>query len=45
MASTNSEIANSLARERIDLLAKAAGDQFEILSDSTKEIEQGGVLL
>lgn len=44
MTILNRETALSLARERIDQLAQAAGDQFEILVDSTKEIEQGWVL-
>jgi len=37
------ESAISLARERIEQLAQAMGDQLEILSGSTKEIEQGWV--
>lgn len=41
MHSLNRELAISLARERIDQLAQAAGDEFEILSDATREIEQG----
>lgn len=40
MPSLNRETAISLARERIDRL-QAAGDQFEILFDSTMEFEQG----
>jgi Immunity protein 35 len=43
MPSLNRESAIALARQRIDQLAQAAGDQFEILSDSTREIEQGWV--
>ena len=43
MSSLNRESAILLARERIDRLARDAGDQFELLSDSTKEIEQGWV--
>jgi len=43
MPSLNRESAIALARKRIDQLAQAVGDQFEILSDSTKEIEQGWV--
>ena len=39
----NRESAIALARERTEQIAQAAGDQFEILSDSTKEIEQGWV--
>lgn len=41
MSTINRESAISLARERIDHLARAVGDQFAILSESTKEIEQG----
>jgi hypothetical protein len=41
MASLNCESAIALARQRIDQFAQAAGDQFEILSDSTREINQG----
>ena len=41
MHSLKRETAISLARERIDQLAQAAGDEFEILSDATREIEQG----
>lgn len=43
MPSLNRESAIALARQRIDQFAQAAGDQFEILSDSTREIEQGWV--
>ena len=43
MAILNRNAAVSLAQERIDQLAQAAGDQFEILSDSTKDTEQGWV--
>lgn len=43
MADVNLETALALARERIDQLALAVGDEFEILSDSTREIEQGWV--
>lgn len=37
------ESAVVLARSRIDQLAQIVGDQFEILPDQTKEIEQGWV--
>lgn len=43
MPSINRETAIALARERVAQLARDAGDQFEILFDSTKEIEQGWV--
>lgn len=43
MSILTSETAIALARKRIDQLAQAAGDQFEILSDSTREIHQGWV--
>lgn len=43
MHSLNLESASALARQRIDRLAQAVGDQFEILSDSTREIEHGWV--
>lgn len=43
MAILNRDSAISLAQERIDRLAEAAADQFEILYDATKEIEQGWV--
>lgn len=43
MLSLNRESATALARKRIDQLAQTVGDQFEILSDSTKEIERGWV--
>lgn len=43
MPSLNRESAIALARARIDQLAQAVGDQFEILPDFTKEIEQGWV--
>lgn len=41
MSSLDRESAISLARDRVDQLAQVAGDQFEILSDCTKEIDQG----
>jgi immunity protein 35 of polymorphic toxin system len=43
MPRLNFESAMLLARKRINQLAQAAGDHFEILSDSTKEIEEGWV--
>lgn len=43
MSGFNRESALALARERIDQLAQAVGDEFEILSDTTREIEQGWV--
>ena len=43
MSVINRESAIALARERINQLAQAAGDEFEILSDSTREIEGGWV--
>lgn len=43
MSGLNRDSALALARERIDQLAQAVGDEFEILSDSTREIEQGWV--
>lgn len=43
MPCVNHEFAFALARQRIDQLALAANDQFEILSDATREIEQGWV--
>lgn len=43
MLNLNREAASLLARERINQIAQAAGDQFELLSDSTREIEQGWV--
>lgn len=43
MPSLDRESAIALARQRVDQLAQAVGDQFEILSDSTREIEQGWV--
>ncbi len=39
----NLESAVSLARDRVDRFAQEAGYQFEILLDSTREIEQGWV--
>lgn len=41
MPSLDRESAIALARRRIDQLAQTVGDQFEILPDSTREIEQG----
>lgn len=41
MSNFNRESAIALARKRIDQLAEALGDQFEILPDSPKEIRQG----
>jgi hypothetical protein len=43
MPTLNRESAIALARQRINQLAQAVGDQFEILSESTREIEQGWV--
>jgi hypothetical protein len=43
MSGLNHDSALALARERIDQLAQAVGDEFEILSDFTREIEQGWV--
>lgn len=43
MPALDRESAFSLARARVEELAQAAGDQFEILSDYTREIEQGWV--
>lgn len=43
MSDINQETATTLARASINQLAQAAGDQFEILADSTREIEQGWV--
>ncbi len=43
MPGLNRESATLLARGRIDLLAQAAGDEFEMLLDFTREIEQGWV--
>lgn len=43
MTCLNREFASLLARRRIDQLAQAAGDEFAILSDATKEIDQGWV--
>jgi hypothetical protein len=43
MPSFDREYAITLAHARIGQLAQAAGNQFEILSDCTKEIEQGWV--
>ncbi|MBL0419250.1 hypothetical protein JI739_02710 [Ramlibacter sp. AW1] len=44
MHSLNRESAIALARKRINSLADAVGDQFEILPDSTREIDQGWVI-
>lgn len=41
MVQLNRESASALAREKVDQLARAAGDEFEILSESTIEVEQG----
>jgi hypothetical protein len=35
--------ATNLARERIDQIALSVGNQFELLSDETEEIEQGWI--
>jgi hypothetical protein len=43
MPNLDFESAAALARSRIDQLAQAVGDQFEVLLDQTKEIEQGWV--
>lgn len=43
MPSLNRESATALARDKIGQIALTVGDQLEILSDSTKEIEQGWV--
>lgn len=43
MPSLNRESAMALARQRIDQIAQAVGDQFEILFDSTRESEQGWI--
>jgi hypothetical protein len=43
MALINRESAITLARQRVDELARAAGEEFEILLDSTKETKQGWV--
>lgn len=39
----NRESAILLACKRISQLAEAAGDEFEMLADSTKEVDQGWV--
>ena len=39
----DSEHAAVIARQRVDQLARLAGDQFEILPESTVEVEQGWV--
>lgn len=41
MSDLNSASATELARKRIEQLADAAGDQFEIVSELTREVEQG----
>jgi hypothetical protein len=43
MSIFNCESAYTLARERVDHLARAVGDNFEILTASTREIEEGWV--
>lgn len=43
MSCIDRDTAISLARNRVDQLAQSVGDQFEILSDSTRELEQGWV--
>lgn len=43
MSGLDRESAISLASQRLDQLAQAAGDQFEILPDFTREVEQGWV--
>lgn len=43
MPTLNRDSASTLARERIDRLAQAVGEEFEILWDATREIEQGWV--
>jgi hypothetical protein len=43
MPNINRESAITLARDKIDQLAQTAGDQFEILPDSTMDIQQGWV--
>ncbi len=43
MSDFSRERAIALVCERIDQLATSVGDQFEILSESTQEIERGWV--
>jgi len=43
MPSLSFQAAAVLARARVELLAQAVGDQFELLSDLTKETEKGWV--
>lgn len=43
MPAVNRESATMIARERIDQLARAVGDQFELLPASIREVEQGWV--
>ncbi|MGH8080531.1 MAG: YrhB domain-containing protein [Lysobacter sp.] len=43
MSTLNLESARSLARARIEELAQAAGDEFQILHDPTEEIEIGWI--
>ena len=43
MTRLNVDQATELAREKIDQLALIAGDQFELLPNETKEIEQGWI--
>lgn len=43
MATIDAGTAMDLARETIAQLALSVGDQFEILPDDTKEVEQGWV--
>ncbi|MDR0634744.1 MAG: YrhB family protein [Azoarcus sp.] len=43
MARFDCESATLLALDKIDQLARAAGDEFGILADFTREVEQGWV--
>lgn len=43
MSNLNREEATALAQNRIEHLGRSVGDRFELMSDLTKEVDQGWV--